>query len=76
MNLEMIWLKTVNVVKIDLHCVANSVLNQGLLQPETSENEFQCQINWISKSIVGRSRFLSCWSWSNQAKDRNGETVM
>ncbi len=35
MNLEMIWLKTVNVVEIDLHCVANSVLNQGLLQPET-----------------------------------------
>ena len=41
MNLEMIWLKTVNVVKIDLHCVADSVLNQGLLQTETSENEFQ-----------------------------------
>ncbi len=35
LNLEMIWLKTMDVVKIDLHCVANSALNQGLLQPET-----------------------------------------
>ncbi len=49
----MIWLETMNVVKIDLHFVADSVLCQGLLQPETF-----LKMNFNAKSTGSANQLL------------------